>query len=99
MSDRKCPNCGAVGVPGTGDRFTCTTCGGTFTFVAGEAKLTAVGEIDRIKETVAQQGNELEELKKRLPAASPGQQPPEDPSDNPDAPFDDDDDDDDEEDL
>ncbi len=60
-----CPNCG----PGTKTHTTakghvCETCGGTFTFVAGEAKLQEIGELDKVKADV-------EELKQRLPASVP----------------------------
>lgn len=81
MSDRKCPNCGSPGVAGANDSFACPTCGGTFTFAAGEPKLAAVGELDRLKEAVAQQGSDLAELKKRLPASSPAVADP-DPDDD-----------------
>lgn len=64
-----CPNCG----PGTKAHATekghvCETCGGTFTFIAGEPKLAAVGELDKVKADV-------EELKRRLPASSPAAEP------------------------
>jgi uncharacterized Zn finger protein (UPF0148 family) len=64
MAELKCPNCGTVGIPGAGGKVTCATCGGTFSFVAGEAKLTDVGQLDKLQADV-------EELKQRLPASSP----------------------------
>lgn len=73
-----CPNCG----PGTkthagqGDKVICETCGGTFIFVAGEAKLKDFGELDKIKADV-------EELKKRLPASSPAAPPAAEPDKDP----------------
>lgn len=61
----KCPNCG----PGTKTHksekgIVCEQCGGTFTFIAGEAKLKEIGELDKVKADV-------EELKQRLPASTP----------------------------
>lgn len=66
-----CPNCG----PGTkvhqSEKGTvCETCGGTFTYVAGEAKLQDIGELDKVKADV-------EELKQRLPASTPAADPAE----------------------
>jgi uncharacterized Zn finger protein (UPF0148 family) len=92
MSDRKCPNCGAGCAAGSDGAYACGACGGSFTFQAGEAKLTGVGELDRLRDTVKQHGEDLAEIKKSLPASRPGQQPPEDPSSVPDSPFDDDED-------
>jgi len=80
-----------VGVAGTDDSFACPSCGGSFTFKAGEAKLTGVGELDELRNKVASHDADLVELKKALPASRPGAQPPEEPSRNPDSPFDDDD--------
>jgi uncharacterized Zn finger protein (UPF0148 family) len=97
MSDRKCPNCGSPGVAGTNDSFACPACGGTFTFTAGEAKLTGVGELDRIKKTIAAHDADLVELKKVLPASRPGVVEPDESPDEDDR--DEDDDADDEEDL
>lgn len=82
-----CPNCG----PGTkthgGEKGTiCEQCGGTFTYVAGEPKLAAVGELDRVKADV-------EELKKRLPAAGLAALPSAGPDDPEDGEEEDDDDD------
>jgi hypothetical protein len=51
----------------------CSHCGGSFTWKAGEAKLTQVGEFDAIKADV-------EELKQRLPASTPAGETPADPS-------------------
>jgi len=83
MADElKCPNCATPAASGSEGKIVCATCGGTFEFHAGEAKLKSIGEIDQIKADV-------EELKQRLPASSPAQ-PPEEPSDTPDSPFDDD---------
>lgn len=78
MSDRKCPNCGAVGVPGANDSYACPACGGSFAFKAGEAKLTDVGELDRLKEKLDKHDVDLDELKKRLPASSPAAVPDDD---------------------
>jgi uncharacterized Zn finger protein (UPF0148 family) len=95
-TELKCPNCGTPAAIGKeGVKIVCSQCGGTFEYSAGEAKLTAVGEIDKIR-------TDVEELKQRLPASVPAAQPPEDPSATPDSPFDDDEDlteDDDEDDL
>ena len=73
MSDRKCPNCGAVGVAGKDDSFACPTCGGSFTFKTGEPKLTAVGELDELRSKVAAHDADLAELKKTLPASKPAE--------------------------
>lgn len=83
MSDRKCPNCGSVGVAGTDDSFACPSCGGSFTFTAGEAKLKAVGELDELRDKVKAHDADLAELKKTLPASSPAADPEisEDPAD------------------
>jgi len=63
----------------------CSTCGGTFVFHQGEAKLKGMEEFDKLRADV-------DELKQRLPASTPAApQPPEEPSDSPDSPFDDDD--------
>ena len=54
MSELVCPSCG----PGTkchageGGKTICEACGGSFSFVAGEAKLKDVGELDKIKADV-----------------------------------------------
>lgn len=96
MADLKCPNCGTVAA-GSEGKIVCATCGGTFEFVAGEAKLKDIGEVDRIKKTVERHDADLAEIKQRLPASSPALQPPEDPSGESDPPFDDDEED--EEDL
>lgn len=53
--------------------WTCEVCGGTFAVIAGETKLTAVGEIDQLKADV-------KELKERLPASIPAAEPPEQPN-------------------
>jgi|GEM_PF-6092924 len=71
MSDRKCPNCSAVCVAGSDDSYACPACGGSFTFKAGEPKLTGVGELDRLKDKLAKHDADLEELKKVLPASRP----------------------------
>ena len=47
--DLKCPNCGAAAVAKEGGGLVCPACGGTFTFQEGEARLTGVGEYDRLK--------------------------------------------------
>jgi len=68
-----CPNCGPGTQTHTSEKgHVCEKCGGTFTFIAGEAKLAAVGEIDQLKADV-------EEIKQRLPASVPAAVPPEDP--------------------
>jgi uncharacterized Zn finger protein (UPF0148 family) len=83
MSDRKCPNCGAIGVPGKDDSYACPACGGTFVFKAGEAKLQAVGELDELRAKVTAHDADLAELKKTLPASRPADpadpQEPEEP--------------------
>ena len=68
-----CPNCG----PGTkchdkeGGGLVCETCGGTFRYEAGEAKLQDVGELDRLKESTAKNAAEIEAIKSVLPTAVP----------------------------
>jgi uncharacterized Zn finger protein (UPF0148 family) len=57
----KCPNCGAAAVPKEDGSLVCPTCGGTFTFKEGEARLAKAGEFDQVKA-------DIEELKKRVPA-------------------------------
>ena len=71
MADQeyKCPNCGPGTKTHASDKgHVCETCGGTFTYVAGEAKLAAVGEVDQLKADV-------KELQQRLPASSPAAEP------------------------
>ncbi len=77
-TELKCPNCGSPAAAAeAGKKIVCTSCGGSFVFEQGEAKLAGVGEIDQIKADV-------EELKKRLPASTPAADPVEDPQPDPD---------------
>jgi len=71
MPDLKCPCCGTPGVPGEGGKVVCSQCGGTYTFIAGEAKLTGVAEFDQLKKTVESQAAELDALKKQLGQGTP----------------------------
>ncbi|MCU0916907.1 MAG: hypothetical protein MUC88_20455 [Planctomycetes bacterium] len=60
-----CPNCGPGTKTHASEKGTvCEQCGGTFTYVAGEAKLHQIGELDQLRADV-------EEIKQRLPASSP----------------------------
>lgn len=77
-TELKCPNCGTAATGEPGVKIVCTRCGGTFEFVAGEAKLKGVGEVDRLKETVEQHDVDLREIKERLPASASAADPPED---------------------
>jgi uncharacterized Zn finger protein (UPF0148 family) len=92
-TDLKCPNCGTPAAGEAGSKIVCATCGGTFEFVAGEARLTGVGEVDKLKETVTQHDADIAEIKQRLPGSTPAADP-----DEP-AAVDPDDDDDEEDDL
>ena len=75
MTEQKelhCPNCGLAAIPKeNGAKIVCGTCGGTFTYVAGEAKLQDVGELDRLKSEVDQLKAGQEELQKTLGAPAP----------------------------
>lgn len=62
----KCPNCGIVAIPKDDGTLVCATCGGTFTFTAGEARLGDIGELDKLQADV-------DELKQRLPASTPAE--------------------------
>jgi len=68
-TELKCPNCGTPAIPKDGGDCVCATCGGTFTFKAGEARLKNVGELDKLQADV-------DELKQRLPASTPAQDEP-----------------------
>jgi uncharacterized Zn finger protein (UPF0148 family) len=94
MSDRKCPNCGTVGIPGKDDSYACPSCGGTFTFEAGEAKLQTVGELDELRDKVKAHDADIAEFRKVLPASSPAADPeePTDPDDESDEEDDDEED-------
>jgi uncharacterized Zn finger protein (UPF0148 family) len=72
-NELKCPNCGTPAAGKEGVKIVCAQCGGTFEYTAGEAKLTAVGEIDKIR-------TDVEELKQRLPASTPAAEPAVDPN-------------------
>jgi uncharacterized Zn finger protein (UPF0148 family) len=74
MADQqlKCPNCGSAVTVKADGTAVCGTCGGSFSWQAGEAKLEGVGELDALKADV-------DELKKRLPASTPAQEPATDP--------------------
>mgnify|MGYP001159233646 CR=1 FL=1 len=74
---------GAVGVAGANDTYACPSCGGSFTFATGEAKLKDVGELDKLKEKLDRHDADLDELKKRLPASSSAADPPADPDEGP----------------
>ena len=70
-----CPNCG----PGTkchakeGGGLVCETCGGTFRYEAGEAKLKDIGELERLT-------RDVEDLKDKL-AGTPEAPADESPAD------------------
>jgi hypothetical protein len=86
-----CPNCG----PGTkthagaGDKIVCEQCGGSFVFVAGEAKLKQMGELDQIKTTLA----DHEAAIKGLQGQPPVPPRPDDPEDGEDEELSEDEDD------
>ncbi len=102
----KCPNCGATCAAKDDGSCVCAACGGSFTFHDGEARLTDIGEYDRLKGRVdaieAGQADLRELLGKPAQLPAPGDDPadPSEPAD--DEPPDDEDpeieDDDDEED-
>lgn len=72
----KCPNCGTAAAGAkAGTRIVCVTCGGTFEYIADEAKLKDIGVIDQLQA-------DMEELKKRMPVSTPGAEPPRDESDD-----------------
>ena len=71
MPDRKCPKLRSGGIAGANDTYACPSCGGTFSFQGGEPKLTAVGELDKLKDAMSETRADLEELKQRLPASVP----------------------------
>jgi uncharacterized Zn finger protein (UPF0148 family) len=71
QKELKCPNCGLAAIPKeNGAKIVCGTCGGTFTYIAGEAKLQDVGELDRLKSDVDQLKAGQEELQKTLGTAT-----------------------------
>lgn len=76
-----CPNCGTHLKGKPDEKIVCDTCGGSFTFVAGEAKLTGVGEFDQLKTKVGELEAGQAELRQQLgqpaqPPADPQQEPP-----------------------
>lgn len=71
--DLKCPNCGGATIDGGAGKRVCGTCGGSFTFVAGEAKLTSVGELEKIKGSVEKHERQIEEIRKQLPGPTPAE--------------------------
>lgn len=77
-TELKCPNCGTPAVGFEDGKVVCVHCGGTFTFVEGEARLAGVGEYDQLKETVESHAADIDELKQRLPASVPADAPDED---------------------
>jgi len=79
MADLKCPGCGAKSVAGQDGRRICPECGGSFEFVAGEAKLAGVAEFDQLKKTVDDQAAEISALKEQLGQAEPAAEPPTEP--------------------
>jgi uncharacterized Zn finger protein (UPF0148 family) len=68
-TELKCPNCGTAAIPRENGDCVCATCGGTFTFKAGEARLKNAGELDKLQADV-------DELKQRLPASTPAANDP-----------------------
>jgi hypothetical protein len=62
----KCPNCGTPTHAKPGEPIVCATCGGTFTFTAGETKLADVGEFDQLKKKVGDLELGQAELRERL---------------------------------
>jgi uncharacterized Zn finger protein (UPF0148 family) len=69
-TELKCPNCGTPAhAAEAGKKIVCASCGGTFEYVAGEARLQDVGQLDKLQA-------DIEELKQRLPASTPAADPP-----------------------
>jgi uncharacterized Zn finger protein (UPF0148 family) len=68
FQELKCPNCQFPALVKEDGSAVCSHCGGTFTFKAGEAHLSNVGEFDAVK-------RDVEELKQRLPASTPAEPP------------------------
>jgi hypothetical protein len=71
------------------DKIVCEQCGGSFVFVAGEAKLKQVGELDQIKTTLA----DHEAAIKGLQGQPPVPPRPDDPEDGEDEELSEDEDD------
>ena len=75
MTEQKelhCPNCGLAAIPKeNGAKIVCGTCGGTFTYIAGEAKLQDVGALDRLISDVDQLKAGQTELQKALGTPDP----------------------------
>jgi ribosomal protein L37AE/L43A len=73
-----CPNCGTKALSKErGAKIVCTACGGTFSYVAGEAKLQAVGELDKLTNDVEQlKAGQAELAAKVGMPAPPTEQPP-----------------------
>lgn len=68
MAELQCPNCGAAGkvhAKGDGD-LVCETCGGSFSWKAGEPKLKDVGELDKLKADVDEIRAENEKIRAGL---------------------------------
>jgi len=65
----KCPNCGTAAAAGSAGKIVCSSCGGTFEFVAGEHKLAGVGDFDKLK-------SDVEDLKAKVAAPPLDSMPP-----------------------
>jgi len=78
-----CPNCGATAVPKSDGSAACPQCNGTFTWTAGEAKLTGVGEFEDLQGRVTALEKENAELRKLLPAGPEKQGAPQEEESGP----------------